>query len=179
MQFQRRPGTVASTSEVVYPLLALRGLGAFSTSGDKFDTGSHVNVARPERICRGPKRSQVDRVRAVLAFDTDPDIALAHDARAVVVVREVDALTLVERGFEADALLLAAKVCAVVNVLKVAATAALGAIAALLEARAGLRAALVRVDEGREAQAAEAAGRLGVLLIGGGQREREEELVHG
>ena len=46
MQFQHRPGTVAHTSEVIYPPIALRGLEVWATSGDQRDTGSHVNLAR-------------------------------------------------------------------------------------------------------------------------------------
>ena len=55
---------------------------------------------------------------------------LAHDRRAVVVVREVDAHIGVERAFEADALGLAAKVSAVTNGLGGTGAAARRAIAA-------------------------------------------------
>ena len=85
---------------------------------------------------------------------------------------------IIERALEADALVLARKIFSIRDLLGVTAAAALGAIAARLEAGARLRAAFVRIDEAGEAEAAEAAGRLAVLLIGGHASEREEELVH-
>ena len=94
MQFQHRPGTVAHTSEVIYPPIALRGLEAWATSGDQRDTGSHVNLARTVTVglVRGIWRSHVDRIHAVLAFDGDLGIALANDRRACAISTQPHAI---------------------------------------------------------------------------------------
>ena len=100
---KHRQETIARTSEVIYPPIALRGLEAWAKSGDQRDTGPRSNDARAVKrgTLRGIRRSHVDRIHTVLAIDTDPGIALANDVRAVVVVREVNGDFGVERAFEA------------------------------------------------------------------------------